>query len=152
MTHSASLESVLHITAQGLLIPTMAVLILLIAFTVFVLGGTLAEMVTERRRLNERLPELITTINHASLDEVANVVARSGILKRQKAVLVELVRYRNLPPEALVALAKRLIATEDMRYQRIVGRTDFASRISPMLGLMGTLIPLGPGIVGPGER
>ncbi|MEK9630139.1 MAG: MotA/TolQ/ExbB proton channel family protein [Nitrospinota bacterium] len=32
-----------------------------------------------------------------------------------------------------------------------IERTDILTRISPMLGLMGTLIPLGPGLAGLGE-
>jgi hypothetical protein len=32
-----------------------------------------------------------------------------------------------------------------------LGRTDILTRVSPMLGLMGTLIPLGPGLAGLGQ-
>ena len=44
-------------------------------------------------------------------------------------------RWLSVPVDALEALA----------YQRIQ-RSDFIARIAPMLGLMGTLIPLGPGL------
>ena len=39
---------------------------------------------------------------------------------------------------------------EDLAARRIE-RTDFLTRIAPMLGLMGTLIPLGPGLSALGE-
>lgn len=39
---------------------------------------------------------------------------------------------------------------ETLAAQRIE-RTDFLTRIAPMLGLMGTLIPLGPGLAALGE-
>ncbi len=39
---------------------------------------------------------------------------------------------------------------ENMARQRIE-RTDILTRVSPMLGLMGTLIPLGPGLAGLGQ-
>ena len=35
--------------------------------------------------------------------------------------------------------------------QRRIERTDILTRVSPMLGLMGTLIPLGPGLAGLGQ-
>jgi len=35
--------------------------------------------------------------------------------------------------------------------ERRIERTDFLTRIAPMLGLMGTLIPLGPGLSALGE-
>ncbi len=41
-------------------------------------------------------------------------------------------------------------ALEEMAAKRIE-RTDFLTRIAPMLGLMGTLIPLGPGLSALGE-
>ncbi len=41
-------------------------------------------------------------------------------------------------------------AFEKLASQR-VERTDFITRIAPMLGLMGTLIPLGPGLSALGE-
>lgn len=42
--------------------------------------------------------------------------------------------------QALIALGKRRIE-----------RADFITRLAPMLGLMGTLIPLGPGLAALGE-
>ena len=51
-----------------------------------------------------------------------------------------------LPDDALISLVKRLISEEDIYYGKILGRNNVAVRVAPMLGLMGTLIPLGPGI------
>ena len=73
------------------------------------------------------------------------------MLYRQRYALIMLVRYLGLPEESLVSLAKRLLANIEQRYNRAVGRTDTLAKISPMLGLMGTLIPLGPGIVALGQ-
>lgn len=44
----------------------------------------------------------------------------------------------------------QIIAVEKLAAKRIE-RTDFLTRIAPMLGLMGTLIPLGPGLSALGE-
>ena len=51
---------------------------------------------------------------------------------------------------------KRLIKTNDTSMvlsfaKRRIERADFITRLAPMLGLMGTLIPLGPGLAALGD-
>ncbi|PLY09040.1 MAG: flagellar motor protein MotA [Arcobacter sp.] len=51
---------------------------------------------------------------------------------------------------------KRLINTNDTQVvinlaKRRIERADFITRLAPMLGLMGTLIPLGPGLAALGD-
>jgi len=51
---------------------------------------------------------------------------------------------------------KRLIKTHDQNLvlalaKRRIERADFITRLAPMLGLMGTLIPLGPGLAALGD-
>lgn len=49
-----------------------------------------------------------------------------------------------------IPLKANLNYIESMARERIE-RTDILTRVSPMLGLMGTLIPLGPGLAGLGK-
>lgn len=49
------------------------------------------------------------------------------------------------------AVARRDAASLAARARRRIDRADFLSRIGPMLGLMGTLIPLGPGLAALGR-
>ena len=44
------------------------------------------------------------------------------------------------------SLAVNIVAQEQTLYDKRVKVTDLIAKVSPMLGLMGTLIPLGPGI------
>ena len=46
---------------------------------------------------------------------------------------------------------RRLLAGEERHYSRITDRTDLVARLAPMFGLMGTLIPLGPGMIALGQ-
>ena len=51
---------------------------------------------------------------------------------------------------------KKLIKTNNIPYvlsiaKRRIERADFITRLAPMLGLMGTLIPLGPGLAALGD-
>jgi biopolymer transport protein ExbB/TolQ len=57
----------------------------------------------------------------------------------------------GLSDDDLFALAKTEIAKVDDRYKRTLSWTEQVTKIAPMVGLMCTLIPLGPGIVAMGE-
>ena len=148
---SLYIKEILHILAQALLAPTIVVLLIFIAVSLFIVGSTLIEIITERRHFKVVMPVFLNQLTSASAEEIPEVIEQSGLLKRQREALLTLFENRGLPTETRVALAKRLLADEEMRYQRIVGRTDLISRIAPMLGLMATLIPLGPGIIALGQ-
>lgn len=72
-------------------------------------------------------------------------------LNRQKLAFSKLLGTADLPEEARIAAAKRMLEAEEDYYRRIVRITDTVAKLGPMFGLLGTLIPLGPGIVALGQ-
>lgn len=148
---SLYLTDILHAVAQGLLAPVIIGLLLFVAYSVFLIGSVIAEAVTERRNFKVVISKFLAALVAAGEDALADTVIDSGLLRRQKVALLTLWSYRSLPPETLETLAKRLLAVQELRFDRIVGRAEAAVRLAPMLGLMGTLIPLGPGIVALGQ-
>lgn len=146
------LTDVLRIISDALLVPVIIILLLLIVFALWSMGSLIAEFFTERRNFKANMPELLAELAAAQPHSIPTVIDESGLLNRQKRALFILWDYRMLPEETFVALAKRLIATEDLRYKRIADRQNAVSKIAPMFGLMGTLIPLGPGIVALGQN
>ena len=140
------LGDVLHAISQALLAPDMVLLIAFVAYALFCIGSVIAECFSERRHFNVAMPKFLAELMAAEEDEIPAVIERSGLLNRQKKALLTVYDYRILPGDALIALIKRLVNEEESRYDRIAGRNNMAARVSPMLGLMGTLIPLGPGI------
>lgn len=136
----------LHAVSQCLSAPTIALLLLFAAFAVYTLGSFVYEIVAERRHYKVALPALIDDVDAASFDELQGVIQRSGLLESQRERLLSLVGYMHLPEDALTEVAKRLLAEEEKRYRKSLTPVEAASRVAPMLGLMGTLIPLGPGI------
>jgi biopolymer transport protein ExbB/TolQ len=145
------MKDMLNIIAQTLLTPTIIVLVALIIVSLFIVGSVVVEILTERRHFRVVMPTFLNSLNDATPAQLPAVIEQSGLLKRQKQALLTLFENRGLPVETRTALARRLLADNEMRYQRVVGRTDLISRITPMLGLMATLIPLGPGIIALGE-
>ena len=140
------LSDILHAVSQSLLAPDIVLLLAFIGYALFCIGSIIAERFSERRHFKVAMPKFLAALMAAKEDEIPAVIEQSGLLKRQKVALLTVYDYRMLPGDALVALIRRLVNEEETRYDRITGRNNMAARVTPMLGLMGTLIPLGPGI------
>ena len=142
----AYLADILHVISQALLVPVIALLLALIAYGLFCIGSVISEYFTERKHFKVAMPKFLAALMAAKQDEIPHVIEESGLLNRQKKALLTVYDYRMLPGDALIALIKRLVNEEESRYDRIRSRNNTVARIAPMIGLMGTLIPLGPGI------
>ena len=141
----------LRAVSAGLQIPTIVILLILVALTVVLLGSLVVEYFTERKQLSGSIPELIDALQGKDARELAAVIKNSGLLQRQKAALLELVQRENLPLDTRIALAKKLLLDEEKHYVGRVRVSDLISKIAPMFGLMGTLIPLAPGLIALGQ-
>ncbi|NLK55692.1 MAG: MotA/TolQ/ExbB proton channel family protein [Bacteroidales bacterium] len=141
----------MHFVSSGLLVPTIVVLLLFLAWLVIELGGLLVEIFVERRRNKIDVPKMINDFQGKNAEEILEIIERSSLSQRQKTALSKLISHSDLPGASLQALERRLIAKEELHYVRITNRTDLVVRLGPTLGLMGTLIPLGPGIIALGQ-
>ena len=148
---STYLPGILHDIAQGLLIPTIVFIILLILVSLFFTGQVIVEFFSERRHFKQNIPAIVNDINDAGFTDIPEVITGSKLLIYQKAALLTVSRNMGLPEEPLFALAQSEINGAEKIYKRRLAWTDVISKIAPMLGLMGTLIPLGPGIVALGK-
>ncbi|MDR0838761.1 MAG: MotA/TolQ/ExbB proton channel family protein [Oscillospiraceae bacterium] len=144
------LNDVLRAVASKLEAPCVAVLILLIIAAVALFGWLVAELFTEHRHLKVKLPLLLEDIRLGA-KPLPDVISESGLLKRQKAALLELTAHPEFDTTMREALAVRLIEQEQASYDMIVKLSELVSRLGPMFGLLGTLIPLGPGIIALGR-
>ena len=129
----------------------MAGLMILMAGAVWQIGDIVVEYIAERRKHKCDVPQLLRDVHTAGADGLADLIENSGLLRRQKKALLELAESRGLPKDTLTALAERLLATEEARNARTTSVTDMIAKLGPMFGLLGTLIPLGPGIVALGQ-
>lgn len=145
-----SMGDVLHVIGQGLRYPCLAILLLLMLISVWQIGDMLVEFLTERRKQRANVPQLLQQI-HGAQDSLEELVANSGLLRQQRVALQTLIAAKGIPRGSMVALAQRLLATEEERCGKVTSITDMAAKLGPMFGLLGTLIPLGPGIVALGQ-
>lgn len=147
-----TISDILRAVARTMETPVVVVLILLMAAAVFMLGWLIAEALGERRKLTAALPALIEKLRESPGDrEMAAAIEGAGLLRRQKAALLELLAHSEFTPVMREALAAQLLETEEARWNRTVLWTDLIARLGPMFGLLGTLIPLGPGIIALGQ-
>ncbi len=153
MSHSvlAALENTMHEISSGLLAPTIAVLLLFVAFVVLETGSLAVEYFSQRRKVKVNIPALLDSFKGQNAQDIAANIEQSSLFRRQKAVLGQLIKHRDLTALSHQALARKLLANEELYYLKITNRTDLVARLGPMLGLMATLIPLGPGLIAMGQ-
>ena len=75
----------------------------------------------------------------------------SRLLKRKRNAILELLYHPDITPLMRESLAARIVEEEQNVYSRRIRISDIIAKIGPILGLLGTLIPLGPGIIALGQ-
>ena len=169
----SDLSSALRAISSGLQLPVIVILLFIIALTVLLIGTLIGEIFTERRHMKQNMPRFADQIQECAeesekavnnitegenkndsrqtAEKAAEVIEKSGLLKRQKKALIELTRHSSITPLMRESMAVRLLQEERAHYDKILKISDVISRIAPMFGLLGTLIPLGPGIIALGQ-
>ena len=147
---STVFHNVLRAVSGAMELPVVILLILLLAFAVFSVGWIIAEFFSEHRHMKEDLPALLEHLRNNETDLEA-AIAESKLNRRQKATLQELTQHPDYTRPQLDDLADNLLEQEQAHYDHMIKFTDLASKLGPMLGLLGTLIPLGPGIIALGQ-
>ena len=147
---STVFHNVLRAVSGAMELPVVILLILLLAFAVFSVGWIIAEFFSEHRHMKEDLPALLEHLRDNETDLEA-AIAESKLNRCQKATLQELTQHPDFTRPLLDDLADNLLEQEQAHYDHMIKFTDLASKLGPMLGLLGTLIPLGPGIIALGQ-
>ena len=149
------MNRIIHTISALMEKPVIILLIVLIALTAVLLGALVAEYFTEHRHLKLILPSLLDKMKEAeetgSPGDMEKVIRKAVIFERQKSKLLELIRHPEYTDFMRESLAVRLLQEEQEYYDKRILITDLIARLAPMLGLLGTLIPLGPGIIALGQ-
>lgn len=145
------MTEILHSIGQGLRIPCYAVLLILMAIAVAEIGYLIYEAAQRANSDDVNTVELLHTMRGKSIAEIGALLNGEPFLARQKKMFTRLLDTADLPEETRLAAAKRMLEGEDAYYDRILHVTDTVAKLGPMFGLLGTLIPLGPGIMALGR-
>ena len=137
----------LDVISQSLTIPVLIILLIIVIISIITLGGAIAEYTSRKKVPVGTIRDLIYDINAAeSVDALKNVISNAKIPKAQKKALMEIASSEALGKDSREALARKLFEFEEEKTLSTLQKTDIITRIGPTLGLMGTLIPMGPGL------
>ena len=151
MVGSEILTSVLDIVSQSLQIPVIIFLLVFAVAVIVLLGGLLREFKYKKTVSNVEMKNLINGISNAGSEgEILDIVEGSNMPDSMKSDLREIVDT-DLDLESRIALAKKLVNSREKKLEKRLSYTDIITRIGPTLGLMGTLIPMGPGLAALGS-
>lgn len=141
------LTSFIHIISESLLAPVVIIIVIFLIYAILSFGGFLNEFFTKKPLKTDDLGLLLQNISKVnSPEELKGVVNASKLYNEQKEILLKIVNNHNLGFEARKAFATKLIEEEESNLLKVTNKTDILVRLGPIFGLLGTLIPLGPGL------
>lgn len=148
------LSGILNVIAQSLLLPVMILLVIFVIFAVIELGAIVAEY-TGRKRItaNDRA---ILIKNIAACDtqvEICQVINKSMLSRNDKELLCSIaILDKNLyNKETREVLARNLLENEEFKVSKSLEKADIVAKVGSGCGLLGTIIPMGPGLAALGS-
>jgi biopolymer transport protein ExbB/TolQ len=148
MDATSSLFAILYTFSASLLYPVVIILILLVVFSLMLTGEFLSEY-TKRHRDTANLEMTCKEVReHILLHDFS--MAAGSLRNIEQNYLVT-----GFAKDAAVHVEKNrtpaigwLSQDYEIRMAKRLEQTRIVATVSPMLGLMGTLIPLGPALIG----
>jgi biopolymer transport protein ExbB/TolQ len=131
------LTNIFYLISTSLLIPVMLALLWCLARVLLLLGQTLREHFA-RAGVSNRLSEFSRALEDG--DERLPDLPAGGLVVQTLGRLLKVARNE--------VLAEKVLHEAELIWQAELGRLRGMARFGPSLGLMGTLIPLGPALVG----
>jgi biopolymer transport protein ExbB/TolQ len=142
-------SNTMHVVSQSLLIPVMAILVIFFIYSLINLGTLFAEYY-KRKKLNidfKHVQRLILSISdHGSSEDIIKVIEESELPINHKETLKTILNSSKFGSESREALARKMVEDEEIVAAKKLEKTDIIAKVAPAVGLMGTLIPLGPGL------
>ena len=153
------MQSALYLIMNALLYPVIGCLILLVVAVLFILGGFVSEFAFRRRRrpdADQKSEELAAQVARNILsaefetaaDHINKHIDKFSIQSR--FVRHFLHDFANQVWKGRVNLdirAEKTLQQYEMMTSKQLDKTRLMIRVGPMLGLMGTLIPMGPALL-----
>jgi biopolymer transport protein ExbB/TolQ len=141
------LTSILNTIAQSLLIPVIILLVIFIIIVLVEIGGLIAEYRKRKTMTQPEIDDLIFDISKSKdKGDVENLIKNVNLNNQYKDILLKIHDANDLDPNTKEAYSRKVIDAEEFKMAKRVRITDILTRVSSGCGLLGTLIPLGPGL------
>lgn len=146
------LSNLLYLIAQSLFIPVIVVVLIFMTYAILSLGGFLTEWFSRTKFDVNQTENLIRSISKsATPEEMKEKVNESELEDHTKEILTKIISNHDIGAQSRRAIANKLIEEEELQYASMTQKTDILVRLAPTVGLLGTLIPLGPGLAALGN-
>jgi biopolymer transport protein ExbB/TolQ len=133
------LVHVLYLLSTGLLMPVIVLLLTGAATTLFSFGGFVGELLDRR---------LVTSRDNKHACQDVDMFKRQLVLDEKSGLARQLVARMDAQTTIDV---EQLVTELELAAAARLARLQLGVRLGPLLGLMGTLIPLGPALLGLSE-
>jgi len=154
-----ALQNIIYLISNALLIPVMALLVGGVAFSLFELGRFVYEFI-QRRKHPSRIEEIAWIFDRENateaecksgerLSEALKIIHSKGSSKLVHDFINDLERLSaKIKDERILKVqVEKTIQDYEEKVARRTEITRILVRVGPMLGLMGTLIPMGPALL-----
>ena len=142
-----TLTSLIHILSESLLTPVIVLLVVAIVIVILAFGGLINERISRKPIQSKDLEDLVRRVSFSNnVKQMKEEINNSDLFDYQKEILIRIADNYDIGPDARKALASELISDNETRLIKKTNKTDILVRVGPSLGLLGTLIPLGPGL------
>jgi biopolymer transport protein ExbB/TolQ len=149
MVGSQYLNQIMHIISQSLMIPCYAFLLYFVVIAVIETGALIGEMFGDKKMRQFKVKEFLS-----GLQDIYNIevyVEDSKLPLKLKKVVKEFLALASAEGDCQKIIAQKLLSEQEDLVAKRTEKTELIAKMGPLLGLMGTLIPLGPGLVGLGK-
>ena len=135
------ISDILYWISTGLLVPVIIALILLFLRSLLLIGSFFGQYLAMRKSA----AQIRKTLTGITSENVNSVTA--NLPKRSDMLVVSFVK-KMIESKDNYAEVKRLLAEFEIAADKDLSTCKMLSKLGPMLGLMGTLIPMGPALAG----
>lgn len=136
-----AISDIMFWISTGLLVPVIVLLILLFFRSLLLVGSFFGQYVSIRKT-DKLIREQMETLHVNNVDHFAEK------LPEKSNSLVVMFMKRILAEQRNKAQVQRLLANFEIAADKDLAISKTLTKLGPILGLMGTLIPMGPALVG----
>jgi biopolymer transport protein ExbB/TolQ len=127
--------------SNGLLIPVIVGLLFFFCKAIFMLGG-LFNLYLQRNKQEKSLQTCLNELNKNNISDVRTTLEKAPQTQFTKTALLLLDEQNSEVHRS------RHISEFEIQADKMIGKSKVLVKFGPILGLMGTLIPMGPALVG----
>lgn len=135
------ISDILFWISTGLLVPTVVLLVLFFVRALLLVGGFFGQLLA-RRKADAQMDEVLNQLTVDNVDTLLDKLPSTGLGTAAPFY------HRLVAANSDAPLRERILAEFDIAADADQNLPRTLAKMGPVLGLMGTLIPMGPALVG----